>query len=59
MNLKKNISPITAAVIIVVVVAVLVFAGYKIFLEPKAPEWAPPANYGSSQYGAPPPAATR
>lgn len=57
--MKRNISPVTAAVVIVVVVAILVVAGYKIFLQPKAPEWRPPANYGASQYGAPPPASSR
>lgn len=57
--MKRNISPLTAAVVIVVVVAILVFAGYKIFLQPKAPKWTPPANYGASQYGAPPPASSR
>lgn len=59
--MKRNISPITAAVVIVVVLVVLVFAGYKIFLAPKAPKWTPPTNYGASQYGAPtpPPATTR
>lgn len=53
--MKKEISPVVAAIIIVVVVAVLGFAGYKLFLQPKAPDWKPPANYGASQYGQPPP----
>lgn len=57
--MKRNISPVTAAVVIIVVVAILVFAGYKIFLQPKAPEWTPPANYGASQYGTPSPASSR
>lgn len=56
--MRKEISPAVAVVIIVLVLAVLGFAGYKIFLEPKPPKWTPPANYGASQYGAPP-AATR
>ncbi|MCS6829519.1 MAG: hypothetical protein RMM08_02640 [Armatimonadota bacterium] len=53
--MKKEISPVIAAIIIVVVVAVLGFVGYKIFLQPKAPDWTPPANYGASRYGQPPP----
>lgn len=51
--MKKEISPVLAAIIIVVVVAILGFAGYKLFLQPKAPDWKPPANYGASQYGQP------
>lgn len=49
--MKKEISPVSAAIIIVIVVAVLLFAGYRMFLQPKAPKWTPPPNYGASTYG--------
>jgi len=52
--MKKEISPAVAAIIIAVVVAILGFAGYKIFLQPKTPDWTPPPNYGAPvPYGAP------
>lgn len=52
--MKKEISPALAAIIIIVVVAILGFAGYKIFLQPKRPSWTPPPNYGApAPYGAP------
>jgi|FaiFalDrversion3_1042247.scaffolds.fasta_scaffold67290_2 hypothetical protein len=52
--MKKEISPAVAAIIIAVVVAILGFAGYKIFLQPKTPDWTPPPNYGAPvPYGTP------
>jgi hypothetical protein len=52
--MKKEISPALAVIIIVVVVAILGFAGYKFFLQPSKPRWTPPPNYGApAPYGAP------
>lgn len=52
--MKKEINPALAVIIIVVVVAILGFAGYKVFLQPKRTNWTPPPNYGAPvPYGAP------
>ena len=52
--MKKEISPALAVIIIVAVLVILGFAGYKFFLQPKRPSWTPPSNYGApAPYGAP------
>lgn len=51
--MNKQVSPVVAAVIIVVVLAVIAFAGYKLFLEPEKPRWSPGASYGAPGYGQP------
>lgn len=52
--MKKEISPALALIIILVVVAILSFAGYKLVLQPKKPSWTPPPNYGAPvPYGTP------
>lgn len=50
--MNKQVSPVVAAVIIVVVPAVIAFAGYQLFLEPDKPLWSPGTSYGAPGYDA-------
>lgn len=51
--MNKLVSPVVAAVIIVVVPAVIAFAGYKLFLQREKPLWSPGTSYGAPGYDAP------